>query len=145
MRRNTPSFKKLPAFLLAVILLLSCFAAYPENTVLAAENPDSSGPEKQWQGRVTFPDWKGYTDDTLAMNCMYSFFGYHGQGTVTVEPQAGTEGFRMYVNGYPVDTAAMKAGGTYTVDAPIGQPPVFVRKNADPALLEILENINFGG
>ncbi|MBR6005521.1 MAG: alpha-glucosidase, partial [Clostridia bacterium] len=44
-----------------------------------------------------------------------------------------------------LETGRIYFGGTYTVDAPIGQPPVFVRKNADPALLEILENINFGG
>ncbi|MBO4893494.1 MAG: alpha-glucosidase [Clostridia bacterium] len=36
-------------------------------------------------------------------------------------------------------------GGTVTVPAPVGNPPVFVRKNADPALLEIIKNMNFGG
>ena len=34
-----------------------------------------------WQGEPVFPNWKGYVDDTLAMNHMYTFVGYAGQGT----------------------------------------------------------------
>ena len=33
-----------------------------------------------WQAEVKFPDWKGWVDNTLAMNSMYSFDGYKGQG-----------------------------------------------------------------
>ena len=33
-----------------------------------------------WQAEVKFPDWKGYVDDTLAMNSMYSFDGVKNQG-----------------------------------------------------------------
>ena len=35
-----------------------------------------------WQGEVRFPDWKGYVDDTLAMNSMYSFNSYKDQGKI---------------------------------------------------------------
>ena len=42
-----------------------------------------------WQGEPVFPNWKGYVDDTLAMNHMYTFVGYAGQGTLCVEPEAG--------------------------------------------------------
>ena len=42
-----------------------------------------------WQGEPVFPNWKGYTDDTLAMNHMYTFVGYAGQGTLCVEPESG--------------------------------------------------------
>ena len=30
-------------------------------------------PQAQWQKTASFPDWKGYTDDALAMNSMVSF------------------------------------------------------------------------
>ena len=72
--------------------------------------------EEGWQAHVTFPDWKGYTDDTLAMNSMYSFMGYHGQGTVFVKVSKKTESFRMYVNGYPVNLDDISGGDTFSVD-----------------------------
>ena len=69
-----------------------------------------------WQIQAVFPDWKGYTDDTLAMNSMISFYGYHGQGAVYVQPAKEVTGFSMYVNGIAVDTSGMTGGGTYLVD-----------------------------
>ena len=72
--------------------------------------------EDGWQAHVTFPDWKGYTDDTLAMNSMFSFMGYHGQGTVFVKVSKKTESFRMYVNGYPVNLDDISGGDTFSVD-----------------------------
>ncbi len=72
--------------------------------------------EKGWQAHVTFPDWKGYTDDTLAMNSMYSFKGYHGQGTVFVKVSKKTQSFRMYVNGYQVNLDDISGGDTFSVD-----------------------------
>ena len=33
-----------------------------------------------WQAQVVFPDWKGYIDDTLALNSMYSFDMFEDQG-----------------------------------------------------------------
>lgn len=44
-----------------------------------------------------------------------------------------------------IETGRIYNGGTYTVDAPIGQPPVFVRKNADDELLVIINKMDFGG
>ena len=66
--------------------------------------------------KVSFPDWKGYTDDTLAMNSMYSFKGYHGQGRLYVKAADGVEKFRMYVNGVPVKTSKIKPGKTWMID-----------------------------
>ena len=43
---------------------------------------EESLPEGDWQAEISFPDWQGRVDDTLAMNSMYSFFGYAGQGTL---------------------------------------------------------------
>ena len=44
-----------------------------------------------------------------------------------------------------LETGKIYFGGTVTVDAPVGQPPVFIRKHADSALLEIIDNMKFGG
>ncbi len=105
-------------FVFCMMLVFVFCTVFPRMDALAVDagGTPASGAEKEWQGRVTFPDWKGYTDDTLAMNSMYSFFGYHGQGKIVVEPQTAVTGFVMYVNGYPVDTSEMTGGGTYTVD-----------------------------
>ncbi len=87
------------AVLLAVILAFSfAAAAFAEN-----ESIDSAM-------QAVFPDWKGYTDDTLAMNSMYSFIGYHGQGTVYVQISDKVDDFRMYVNGHAVQTDDLTPG-----------------------------------
>ena len=93
------------AVLLAVILAFSfAAAAFAEN--------ESIDPAMQ----AVFPDWKGYTDDTLAMNSMYSFIGYHGQGTVYVQISDKVDDFRMYVNGHAVQTDDLTPGSYYPVD-----------------------------
>ena len=70
----------------------------------------------EWQGSVSFPDWKGYADNTLAMNSMYSFYGCRGQGTILVKTKEEVTGFRMYVNGQPVETSGLTGGETVSVD-----------------------------
>ncbi len=66
--------------------------------------------------KVVFPDWKGYTDDTLAMNSMYSFFGYHGQGNLYIRTDSKLESFNMYVNSLPVDVTKIDPGSLWKVD-----------------------------
>ena len=73
-------------------------------------------PQQDWQAQVTFPDWAGYVDDTLAMNSLYSFDGYADQGELYVTLAAGVTGLRLFVNNAEVDTSAMKGGSTYKVD-----------------------------
>ena len=73
-------------------------------------------PEAGTLPQADFPDWKGYADDTLAMNSMYSFYGCHGQGALYVSVSGEVESFRMYVNETPIATEQMSAGGTYKVD-----------------------------
>lgn len=68
-----------------------------------------------WQGEPVFPNWKGL-DDTLAMNHMYTFVGYAGQGTLCVEPESGVTGFNLFVNNRQINTSAMAAGGVWNVD-----------------------------
>ena len=72
-------------------------------------------PDCGWQKRAIFPDWKGYTDDTLAMNSMLSFQSWHGQGTLWIRISDDVESFVLYVNGWKIPTSTMK-GGTWRVD-----------------------------
>ena len=110
--------KKLICLLAALLLVFSCASAetadpagfLPEIPVTAAEIPDY-----QWQKTAVFPDWKGYTDDTLAMNSMLSFQFWHGQGTVWFRVSGEVESFVLYVNGIRCDTSS--AGpGTWAAD-----------------------------
>ena len=68
-----------------------------------------------WQKHAVFPDWKGYTDDTLAMNSMLSFQSWHGQGTLWLRVSDAVEAFSLYVNGEKLDTSALR-GGVWRVD-----------------------------
>ncbi|MBO7663087.1 MAG: serine hydrolase, partial [Clostridia bacterium] len=65
-------------------------------------------PDYAWQKTASFPDWKDYTDDTLAMNSMISFQGYHGQGFLVLNVSEKTEAFTLYVNGVKADTGNAK-------------------------------------
>ena len=73
-------------------------------------------PSQDWQARVSFPDWAGYVDDTLAMNSLYSFTCFQDQGKLYVTPDKDVTGFRLFVNNAEVDTSAMKGGSTWQVD-----------------------------
>ena len=59
-------------------------------------------PDGGWQKHALFPDWKGYTDDTLAMNSMLSFQSWHGQGTLWIRISDDVESFVLYVNGWKI-------------------------------------------
>lgn len=61
-------------------------------------------PEYQWQKKASFPDWKGYTDDTLAMNSMLSFQFWHGQGRLWLTVSGEVESFVLYINGQCFDS-----------------------------------------
>ncbi len=76
----------------------------------------TSLPSQDWQAQVTFPDWAGYVDDTLAMNSLYSFDGYADQGELYVTLAQGVTGLRLFVNNAEVDTSIMRGGNTYKVD-----------------------------
>ena len=72
-------------------------------------------PQAGWQKTFVFPDWKGYTDDTLAMNSMAGFRFYRGQGTLWLEIADTVESFSLYVNGVKCDTTGA-TGGVWSVD-----------------------------
>ena len=93
--RSGSSYARKAAFMLAVVLLGSML--FPVNTVgehaatrVAAVRLDAV-PRADWQKTAAFPDWKGYTDDTLAMNSMISFQAYHGQGTICLSVPGDVE------------------------------------------------------
>lgn len=68
-----------------------------------------------WQAEVTFPDWNGYVDDTLAMNSMYSFDGVKDQGKLYFTVAKEVESFDLFINNQKIDTSNMK-NGIYEVD-----------------------------
>ena len=102
--------KKILCFCLA--LLFAGFANAEGSGAVAAPAlaPLDALPEAHWQYTVQFPDWKGYLDDTLAMNSMFSFRFYHGQGTIYLDVAEGVTGFNLYVNTVKCDTAGVGAG-----------------------------------
>lgn len=81
---------------------------------LAVESTDI--PEGTWQKVVKFPDWQDYTDDTLAMNSMYSFDGFEDQGTLYLKASEPVESFTLFVNNTKVDIPQDNAAGSYQVD-----------------------------
>lgn len=75
----------------------------------------ASLPGAGWQKKAVFPYPWGYADDTLAMNSMVSFQGFHGQGVLYLEVSEGVTGFALYVNGQKADTERL-GGGLYRLD-----------------------------
>ena len=65
---------------------------------------------------ASFPDWYGYTDDTLVMNETFSFTGYEGQGRAHLTVDSAVESYELYVNGTKVDTSATIGGGNFDLD-----------------------------
>ena len=68
-----------------------------------------------WQKRALFPDWKGYVDDTLAINSGLSFLFWHGQGRLYLNVPDAVEGFSLYINDIKADTAGI-GRGAWAVD-----------------------------
>ena len=103
---------------LALSLLTPAAAAASASSSGGSKAPTAQTtlPSQDWQAQVSFPDWAGYVDDTLAMNSLYSFTGFRGQGKLYITPGASVSGFRLFVNNAEVDTGAMKGGSTWEVD-----------------------------
>ena len=100
----------------AYIVQYNALQKKADNGVEVAFQEVSPSKEPYGKEQVTYPYWKGYVDDTLAMNHMYSFFGYHGQGSLRLAPSKKVTGFRLYVNEILVDTAELTGGKTYDLD-----------------------------
>ena len=108
-------------FCLCAVLLLGFAAPLSVKAAASEEEPalslckQDALPEAGWQKSAAFPDWKGYTDDTLAMNSMISFLFYHGQGTIWFKVPDEVKSFTLYVNETRFDTSGV-TGGIFTAD-----------------------------
>lgn len=105
---------------IALLLILGLMLGLLSIPACAAEpvtvDEISAIPAGEWQREVVFPDWKGYVDDTLAMNSMVSFEGWHAQGYFYLSVNEKLQSFELFVNRTRVDTTAMEAGKCYRVD-----------------------------
>ena len=103
--------KKMLSVCLVLMMMLAGLANAEGGSAAAPVlAPLDALPEALWQYTVQFPDWKGYLDDTLAMNSMFSFQFYHGQGSIYLDVAEGVTGFNLYVNGVKCDTSGVGAG-----------------------------------
>ncbi|MBR4749952.1 MAG: penicillin binding protein PBP4B [Abditibacteriota bacterium] len=98
-----------------IIVILGFMAAAAAAQTLKAEAVDSV-PDAGWQVKAVFPDWRGYVDDTLAMNSMASFDGWQGQGYFYVTLAPGVRSLRMFVNGREADLSGLKGGMSARID-----------------------------
>ena len=69
-----------------------------------------------WQSEIKFPDWKGWVDNTLAMNSMYSFDGYKGQGKLYLTVSEDVTDLDVFINNAKVDASQLKHGGVFELD-----------------------------
>ncbi len=104
----------IPILILAVMLGILPVPAAAGNSMKAEAVTEV--PSGSWQREAVFPDWKGYVDDTLAMNSMVSFDGWHGQGTFYLTLREEVRSLRLFVNGLEVDTSALRGGMSCRVD-----------------------------
>ena len=109
--------KKIIIFLLIVTIIGSLVVIYNykcnySKIEISKLDNDLTG---TWQAEVKFPDWKGYVDDSLAMNSMYSFDGVKNQGKLYITIEEKVESFELYVNNNKIDTKDMETG-IYEVD-----------------------------
>lgn len=72
-------------------------------------------PEGSWQAEKSFPDQTGDVNKTLAMNSMYTFDGYSGQGRLYFEIDDEIESFDLFVNNHEIETSDV-TGGIYELD-----------------------------
>ena len=106
--------RKILAVALLCTLILGSASASAGNETAGWEKVDAL-PEAGWRKQSVFPDPYGYVDDTLAMNSMVSFQGYHGQGYFYLEVAEDVTDFSLYVNGQALETGGMR-DGVYRVD-----------------------------
>lgn len=110
-RRIAAALALCTAIAASAVILPGCTAQKPAAAVSA-----SAVPEGTMQASVTFPDWEGKTEPSLAVNSLYSFTSYTGQGELYITPAEGVTSFTLYVNNQLIPTDQMAAGSTWKVD-----------------------------
>ncbi|MBR3356729.1 MAG: serine hydrolase [Solobacterium sp.] len=81
-------------------------------TVSSAVIPENAS----WQACVSFPDWCGIVQKSLAMNSLYGFTGCEDQGVLYVEVRREVQSFDLFVNGVRIDPALFEPGETFLLD-----------------------------
>ncbi len=107
--------KRFFSLVIAVIIIVAVCPTISESINKVGINKLDNLISATWQAEVSFPDWKGYIDDTLAMNSMFSFDGLKDQGKLYFTISDKVESFNLYVNNHKIDTTQMKSG-IYEVD-----------------------------
>ena len=111
--------KSLVIFLLLAIILIAGIILVVNTSISSGNLVTISKLDNMitgtWQSEVKFPDWKGYIDDTLAMNSMYSFDGFKDQGKLYFTISENVESFDLSINNKIINTNNMK-NGIYEVD-----------------------------
>ena len=106
--------KKKIVVLMSFIILIGLIIFLLNSKVVKVKKIDSI-PEGNYQAQIVFPDWKGYVDDTLAMNSMYSFDGYEDQGRVYLDVKNEVKSFDLFINNKKIDVSKVSFG-YYEVD-----------------------------
>lgn len=70
--------------------------------------------ETEIKKTVTFPDWLGEVDNSLAMNSLYNFKSWKGQGTVRLNISDKVKSFKLFVNNHSIPSDKLR--GYCTVD-----------------------------
>lgn len=100
---------------LTVIAIVLVFFLFSSNGTKIKRTKLDNMIKGTWQAEVQFPDWKGYVDSTLAMNSMYSFDSYSGQGKLYFMVDKKVKSFDLFVNNKKINTKGM-ADGIYELD-----------------------------
>lgn len=101
--------------ILTIVMILGIVIGFLFNNKKICVKKIDSMVAGTWQAEVKFPDWKGYVDDTLAMNSMYSFDGCKDQGKLYFTVEENVESFDLFINNKKVNTKNMK-NGIYELD-----------------------------
>ena len=111
------AYKIILIFLTAAVLIGAVILVFSHNknsNAVTASKIDAIA-DGTWQAEVVFPDWKGYVNDTLAMNSMYSFDSFKDQGKLYLTVNEDVESFCLFVNNTKIDTEEM-LDGIFEVD-----------------------------
>ncbi len=102
------------AGLMVIVIMMTGITVSGSETGTALSIIESI-PAGSWQAVKSFPDQAGHIDNSLAMNNMYSFQGFSGQGVLYLETGKDVVSFDLFVNNHAVSTAGL-TGGLYSLD-----------------------------
>ena len=81
-------------------------------TAVSASIPSDAS----WQACVSFPDWCGFVQKTLAGNSLYGFTGCEEQGILYLQIHEDVQSFDLFINGIKIDTGLFQQRGIFMLD-----------------------------